>query len=136
MWIPSSCGGTVAGGLAALDLTPLAEGPEHEDGDDAHPASGEDGAEEQPDAERQAAVALALELHERVADEPPGEPADEDRHEGGDACSGGGERGERAFVGVDHDRQSTGISAQVAVRAHAGSAERRRGDPVPGSGDG
>ena len=64
-----------------LQLAPLADGAQHEHGDDAHPAGGDDRADEDPEAERQAAVAVALQAHEAVADQPAGDAAETDRRE-------------------------------------------------------
>ncbi len=69
-------------------LTPLTDCPQHEHGDDAHAAGGDDRPDEDSQAERQAAVAVALQAHEAVADERAGETAQADRREGG--ASGGG----------------------------------------------
>ncbi len=60
-----------------VELAPLAEGAQDEHGDDAHPAGGDHRAGQDPEAEREPAVALALQLDEAVADQarrrdPPG----------------------------------------------------------------
>ena len=63
-------------------LLPLADGAQHEHGDDAHPAGGE--RRRRTSAPRPAAdvaVAVALQLDQRVADQPAGEAADEDGDE-------------------------------------------------------
>ena len=68
-----------------LELAPLADGAQHEHGDDAHPTGGDDRAEEDPESERKAAIAVALQPHQAVADEPAGDAAEADRREGGSA---------------------------------------------------
>ena len=52
-------------------------GPQHEHGDDAHPAGGDDRADEDPESERQAAVTVALQAYQAVADQPAGDAAEE-----------------------------------------------------------
>ena len=69
--------------LTVVELAPLAEGTQDEHGDDAHPAGGDHRAGEDPEAEREPAVALALQLDEAVADQRAGETGQADGDEGG-----------------------------------------------------
>ena len=70
-------------------LAPLAERPQHQHGDDAHAERGDDRAEQRTRARvASSSIAVALQLDQRVADQPAGEPAEEDRHERGDSCLG------------------------------------------------
>jgi hypothetical protein len=55
----------------------------HESGDDAHPPGGDDRADEDPQPERQGAVAVALQAHEAVADQSAGDTAETDRRKRG-----------------------------------------------------
>ena len=78
-----------------LDLAPFAERAQDQHGHHAHAAGGDQRADEHADAERQPALALALQLHEGEADQTAGETADDDGGEGGEPCRGGGERRQR-----------------------------------------
>jgi dolichol-phosphate mannosyltransferase len=74
-----------------LDLAPLAHGPEHEHGDDAHAPGGDERTHQQSDALGRVARSGALQFHQRVPDEATRHPAEND---GGERCDAGGGRGE------------------------------------------
>ena len=88
---------------AILDRLPLAEGAQDEHGDDAHTDRGDHGTDQGAQALADPALAVALDPDEAVADQPAGEPAEEDRDEGRDPRSRRGECRQRA-VGVGWNR--------------------------------
>ena len=74
-------------------LAPFADGAQHEHGDHAHAPGRDERAGKRADAARCGAGPVALQLHHRVPDQPPGQPADEDRHERSSTGGGGGQGG-------------------------------------------
>lgn len=83
--------------FALQHLSPLTEGSQYEDGDDRHATTGQHGTDQQAEPAWCVARAAALQVDERVPDQAAGGAADEDRHEGGDPSSGGGQGGEGPF---------------------------------------
>src|SRR5690554_3533914 len=87
-----------------VDGSPLGHGSEGEDGDDRHPSRGDDRTDDAAETCEPAAVAVDLDVGDRVADEASAHPGDHDRDEGehahadrGQGGGGGGLDGRRRF---------------------------------------
>ena len=120
--------------VTILDRLPLVHRTKREDRDDRDADRPGDGADDCPGAEPCGAVALALQIHEAVPDQPPAQSADEDREECQDPREnwwrGRGHAGRRSRVG----------SHAQSVRAQRGPADivsacRHTGEVVDGTTD-
>jgi hypothetical protein len=85
--------------FALLDLSPLADCAQYENGNDAHAASGRHRSDQRAETKRRRAFAVALQLDECVADQPSREAADNDSDECRNACAWRRKRREGSFVG-------------------------------------
>ena len=101
-------------------------GPQHEHGDDAHPAGGDDGAGEDAEPQRQGAVAVALQLDEAVADQPAGQAAEAGSPtNAATRAAGRRQRRQRLRRRVGHEPEATAARRASAGRAGPSILRRR-----------
>ena len=87
-----------SGTTSIVDVLPLPEGAENQNGDDRRPSSRYDGAQKNPESARPLGISGVLDVDEGIADHGTGRSTHQNRGECDGSGQRRGQRGERSFV--------------------------------------